>query len=162
MVLEKYNNQNNYIPVVKKVFQRQLYMPKEGTIIYNHLEKSSYVVDKNKPYVLIGSKKEEWCVDKKTLLKSYELSEEEIDKFEVGMAIKTITTKPGVLQWAMKINLDEQIQIKTSWGEVLISNVGDGHGNGDWIICSDNGGAPDLNDRWILNGEIFEETIVMV
>ena len=160
--MQQYNNPNNYIPVMKKVFDRQLYMPELGTVVFNHLEKSSYTVDENKPYVLIGNKGEEWCVDKKTLLKSYELTEEDIANFKVGMEIKIITTKPGVLQWATHIDINDQIQIETSWGEVLTSNVGDGHGNGDWIICSDNNGTPDMNDRWILNGEIFEATIKRV
>ena len=155
----KYNDPDNYIPVSKKVFDRMVYMPEIGTEVYNHLEQSTYTVDENKPYVLIGNKGEEWCVTKATLLKSYELTEADLEQFKVGMQPTSITTKPGVPQWATHIDLDDQIKIETSWGEVLTSNVGDGHGLGDWIICSDKNGQPDLNDRWVLNGEIFEETI---
>ena len=157
--MSKYDNTERYQPVVKKIFDRKLYLPEIGTEVYNHLEDSRYIVDENKPYVLIGNKGEEWCVDKKTLLKSYQLTESDLEKLEVGMEPITIQTKPGVLQWATHIDDMEQIQVQTSWGEVLTSNLGDGHGKGDWIVCSDKNGQPDLNDRWVLNGEIFEQTI---
>ena len=39
--------------------------------VYNFLEKSHYVTDYNKPYVLIGSKGEEWTIDKDKLCKTY-------------------------------------------------------------------------------------------
>ena len=160
--LEKYNNPDNYIMVTKKIFDRQVYMPEIGTEIFNHLENSTYTVDENKPYVLIGSKGEEWCVDKKQLLKAYELTEEDLEKFHVGMEPETITTRPGVPQWATHIDLDEQIKVQTSWGEILTSNIGEGHGLGDWIVCQDRDGAPNFDDRWILNGEIFEETMNII
>jgi hypothetical protein len=53
-------------------------------------------------------------------------------------------------------------QIPTSWGDVLTVNApGIPHGRGDFIVCADAGGYPNLNDRWVVNGEVFPSTYDM-
>lgn len=53
----------------------------------------------------------------------------------------------------------EEICIITSKGEILRANRdGIPHGQGDYIVYSNKDGEPDVDDRWVVNGKIFEFT----
>ena len=63
----------------------------------------------------------------------------------------------------MRVPVNQKISINTAWGDVLQVNApGVKHGKGDFIVCAvDNNGQPMLNDRWVVNGLIFEDTYDM-
>lgn len=71
----------------------------------------------------------------------------------------TLITKRGPVQWVLKISKGKTMEVETSWGETLqVNSEGENHSDGDYIICSDKNGKPDMSDRWVVNGEVFKET----
>ena len=50
-------------------------------------------------------------------------------------------------------------KVSTSWGEDLTANrEGIPHGNGDFIVYANKDGKPNPDDRWVVNGMVFENT----
>ena len=92
-----------------------------------------------------------------------------------GASVKA-RAKKGLLPWTEITTLPSQgswtnycfhlplsvknFPVKTSWGETLIANRdGIKHGVGDFILCSMTpDGQPNINDVWVVNGEIFADT----
>ena len=59
-----------------------------------------------------------------------------------------------------------KLQITTRYGTLLNVNsensVSD-HNKGDYILCSANkDGTPNLNDKWVVDGNIFEKTYELI
>lgn len=86
----------------------------------------------------------------------------------LGVEPQTIYTpnpelEPVNQNFAMRIPADISFSLKTSWGEELIVNSDiSSHGAGDFIVCpAKEDGTPDLSDRWVVNGQIFESTYDM-
>lgn len=74
---------------------------------------------------------------------------------------KIITRPDRNTNWAMLIPKSIQnFPVQTFWGDTLLANrPGIGHGFGDFLVCADNGcGQPNLNDVWVVNGEVFPRT----
>lgn len=156
----------------KKKYKIHCYMPRLGTKVYNKFEKSHYITDKNKPFVLVGTQGEEWVVDLKKLCATYTYvsgspityaslknklnADGTIDKFP-------IVASGCNLNYALRVPVAQKVSINTAWGDVLQVNApGVKHGKGDFIVCGvDNNGQPMLNDRWVVNGLIFEDTYDM-
>jgi hypothetical protein len=73
-----------------------------------------------------------------------------------------IVSMPGPINFAVFVPKQYVFQIPTSWGDTLTVNApGVPHGKGDFIVCADAGGYPNMNDRWVVNGEIFPSTYDM-
>lgn len=72
-------------------------------------------------------------------------------------------TKKGNINYAMHIPVNVQMQVSTAWGDVLIANrPGVPHGNGDFLVCGEKNGRPDLSDVWVVNGKVFATTYGVV
>ena len=156
--------QGQYLKCHKKEYSIEVYVPEPGTKVHNKLENSDYVTDEKKPFVLVGTAGEEWTVDAKKLTKTYTLDGKDIDDAaiqEISDGQKhTITTKADAgINWCKFVPKNIKCKVDTSWGETLeVNRSGIPHGDGDYIVTSDKGGEPDLSDRWVVNGEIFQKT----
>ena len=155
----------------KKKYQIWVCMPKLGTKVYNKLEDSHYETNEKRPFVLSGTFGEQWIVDFDKLVKTY--------KFPDGTPItldalkkkghpytiewfKIETVDDPTPQWAFHVEANLKLGVETSWGDRLIANrAGVPHGFGDYIVCTDVCGYPNMNDVWVVNGEVFPRTYNM-
>ena len=174
------SNPNNYKRTRKKKYTIVASMPPKGTKVTNFLEKVDYTTDEAKKFVLTGTVGEQWVIDVNKLCKTYTFEDgtpitkealskkvvtaynhELTEKYSVITPFR-VTSLPGVNNWAVFVPLGNTFPIQTSWGDTLICNApGVRHGVGDYIVCSDLNGRPNLNDMWVVNGEIFPSTYDM-
>lgn len=132
-----------------------------GTEIYNFLEDCHYVTTDVKCIKLIGTVGEEWPVTIDKLAKTYTLIDgtpitpENIPEGEFEIA--TIVDEKAETIFAEQVT--EQVQVATSWGEILTANRdGVPHGEGDFIVSANKNGQPNPDDRWVVNGMVFTNT----
>lgn len=169
---------NNYRRTHKKKYTIVASMPPEGTEVTNFLENAHYTTSNEKQFVLTGTVGEQWVIDVNKLCKTYTFEDgTPITKDALAKKVMAgykdcakypcikpfaVTSIPGVDNWAIHIPLGYTFPIQTSWGDTLICNApGIRHGKGDYIVCSDNNGAPNLSDMWIVNGAVFPNTYDM-
>ena len=128
----------------------------------------AYVVNQNTPFVLAGTLGEMWCIDAQKLATKYTFSTgEQINPASLSkrgkdgiMSWQSVKTVPDSSKaWACHIPISMKVQVQTSWGAVLSTNLpGVSHGKGDFIIAQDAGGQPNLGDIYVVNGNIFATT----
>lgn len=146
-----------------------------GEHVHNYLEGSDYVTNDEKPIVLCGTVDEQWTVTVDKLVNTYTFADGSpimFDDFgyhipqsdDEWVAVRPIQDANAPTIFAYQTNLNEQIEVETSWGEVLTANrPGIPHGDGDWIVYANDGyGNPNKSDCWIVNGEVFAMTYVLV
>ena len=174
------DNPSNYKRTHKKKYQIWASMPPEGTQVSNFLEKSNYVTSQKKQFVLTGTVGEKWVVDVEKLCKTYTTADGKPITKELlsSMIVKgyarnsdkaipiikpfKIEALPGNINWAMFVPRQYVFQIPTAWGDILtVNDPSVPHGAGDFIVCADAGGEPNLGDRWVVNGAIFADTYDM-
>ena len=177
------NNINFDDPSVYKRTRKKKYtisacMPPEGTPVFNKLERANYVTDAQKQFVLTGTAGEHWVIDAAKLCKTYTLANgmplntEVLRRMLISQTVNAtnvpviqrfkVTTMEGPMNWAVRVTRNMIFQIPTAWGDVLTVNApGIPHSYGDYLVCADIGGMPNLNDRWVVNGEIFPATYDM-
>ena len=169
-IMRQLSNPKNWKKTHKKVYNVYMCRPLLGTPCANKLEGSHYVTDRNRQFILSGTVGETWVIDVNKLAKTY--------TFADGTPITTDTLKAkceddGQIEWIklstrqdVPLNwaffLPKSIQnfpVRTSRGDILYANrTGVGHLKGDFLVCADAGGRPNLNDVWVVNGEIFPRT----
>ena len=70
------------------------------------------------------------------------------------------------LKYAQRIPKIYKLKIKTKYGTILnvnSENSVSNHFSGDYILCSINkDGTPNLKDKWVVDGNIFEKTYKFV
>lgn len=173
-----WTNPSNYKRTHKKKYTISASMPPSGTRVVNFLENANYVTNSEKQFVLTGTVGEQWVIDVNKLCRTYTfedgtpinkdtLSRKVIAGYKDGMkypCIKpfNVTAMPGVTNWAIHIPARITFPVQTSWGDTLICNDPRiKHGSGDYIVCSDMNGHPNLSDVWVVNGLIFPDTYDM-
>lgn len=147
--------------VTKRPYYVQCHRPPLGTKVHNYLEDSDYVTDENQPFVITGTRGEQWPISKEKLLKGYTLNEMDIQAriHEVPYIIYARVGNPEPVWAALMPIQGGQFEVPTSWGTVLTGNrPGIEHGWGDVIIAADDHGKPSESDRWIVNGRVFFDT----
>lgn len=147
-----------------------------GEYVYNELEGSEYTTSEEKPIVLCGTVGEMWTVSFDKLVSTYTYADgvpiTEADALgwrlvpsdDEWWEVRPIQDPSAPTIFAYQTDPSDQVQVQTSWGEVLTANrPGIPHGNGDWIVFANDGcGNPNENDSWIVNGAVFETTYVPV
>jgi hypothetical protein len=172
-IMQEASNIDNWKSTHKKSYSIWMCRPAFGTKVSNFLEGSNYTTDVNKQFVLSGTAGEQWVVDVNKLAKTYtfedgtpitpESLQKKCDKADQIDWVK-LTTKPDAgtnYAFFLDINRRETINfpVKTSWGELLLANRPEvQHLKGDFLVCADKDGHPNLNDVWVVNGEIFPKT----
>ena len=169
-VMMEMQNPKNWKRTHKKSYEVYVCRPLPGAECTNKFEGTHYVTDQNKQFIISGTAGETWTIDVNKLAKTY--------TFADGTPItpETLTKKcdnRGQMDWQkMKTRADagtnwafflpksiQNFPVQTSWGDTLLANrPGVGHGLGDFLVCGDAGGQPNLSDMWVVNGEIFPRT----
>lgn len=164
------NNPKNWKRTHKKKYDVYMCRPLPGTKCSNFLEGSNYTTDQNKQFILSGTVGEQWVIDVNKLEKTY--------TFDNGTPItsdtlyakcredgciewtKLTTRSDATANWAIHLPMSvRNFPVQTSWGDVLYANRdGIRHLKGDFLVCADACGVPNLNDVWVVNGEIFPRT----
>ena len=170
-----FNNPALYKKTHKKKYMITAYMPPMGTAVTNFLEQANYITTPEKQFVLIGTVGEQWVIDAAKLAKTYTFPDGSpitqarlkrmcIPYMHNGVQTGVIrefrvVSKEGPINWAVHVPLNYCFQIPTAWGDMLTVNApGIQHGSGDFLVCSNRGGRPNINDRWVVNGAVFPST----
>lgn len=158
----------NYKTARKKSYTIWCAKPSLGTTVYNNLEDCNYTTTAEKQFVLSGTRGEQWVIDINKLAKTYTfgdgtpITEEALKaKLKNGVIdwfqVKTITDNNTL--FAVFVPANYQFQVPTSWGDVLNGNRPEiAHGKGDFVLCANANGQPNVQDRWIVNGAVFADT----
>lgn len=154
----------------KKQYSVYMCRPLPGTKCINKLAGAQCITDQRKQFILSGTIGETWVIDVNKLANTYNFAdgthitpETLKNKCRKDGQIDwlKLTTKNDVaLNWAFHLPLAiKNFPVKTSWGDMLYANRdGVGHLYGDFLVCADAGGRPNLADVWVVNGEIFPRT----
>lgn len=173
-----FNDPSIYKRTNKKKYTITAHMPVYGTQVFNKLERAKYMTTSEKQFVLTGTVGEQWVIDVNKLAMTYTfangapITKDALASMVTGEMKDGLThpvikpfkviSRPGPVIWAVRVPLNLVFQIPTSWGDMLTVNApGVRHGNGDYLVCADMGGMPNLNDRWVVNGEVFPSTYNM-
>lgn len=121
--------------------------------------------------LLCGTQGELWTINAEKFLNSYDfvegMSKERqtalLPPFENTMKWAKVRPKASSIQggaWACFCPKGKVSgAIATSWGtQLAINDPYSEHGKGDFVMCADAGGRPNLADRWVVNGNIFATT----
>jgi hypothetical protein len=170
-VMSMLNDPKNWKKTHKKGYKVWICRPAIGTKCTNVLEGANYVTDQNKQFIISGTVGETWVIDIEKLAKTY--------TFDTGApitpdALKSKMNKAGEIDWvklatkqtgmatnyAFHLPLSvKNFPVQTSLGDTLLANRdGIKHGKGDFLVCADAGGFPNLNDVLVVNGEVFPST----
>lgn len=135
--------------------------------------RAEVVTDAN-PFVVCGTKGELWVLSANELASNYTFTNNG-DHLPINQQTLSKRMKNGYLNWtaisiAKRITLckymacfvpvAQKLQIMTARGTVQnVNDKGLSHGKGDFIVCPKLvNGKPDLNNRWVVNGEVFAQT----
>lgn len=160
---------SNYKPVRKKVCTIWCCKPEAGVHV-SSTTSPSFVTDERNCFVLSGTRGEMWAADMSTLTSDY--------TFGDGTPITAVNLrakqKNGVIDWfQIKTVVDKDATlfatfIPARYSFDIVSKRGVYHANfrreatdsnkGDFVVCANKNGQPDLNDRWVVNGAIFADT----
>ena len=170
-IMEMAQNPKNWKKTHKKSYEVYVCRPLPGTQCANRLEGAQYTTDQNKQFIISGTVGETWVIDVNKLAKTYIFADgmpvmEETLRLKCRqdgqMGWQKMRTQTAAdTNWAMLVPKHIQnFPVQTSWGDTLLANrPGVGHGLGDFLVCADNGcGQPNLNDVWVVNGEVFPTT----
>ena len=173
-----FNDPSVYKRTRKKKYFIIACMPLCGTPVFNKLEQANYVTTSEKQFVLTGTVGEHWVIDVNKLAKTYTfangmpITKDALARMVIGQNVDgvpqpvikpfKVITMEGPINWAVRVPTNLVFQITTAWGDVLKVNApGIPHGKGDYLVCADMGGMPNLNDRWVVNGAVFPSTYDM-
>lgn len=173
-----FNDPRVYRLAREKIYTIKACMPPLGTKVFNKLEQSHYVTTPGNRIVVIGTVGEKWVIPDNKLITSYIFPNKEpitLNNLRSMIEVQKIngvnheTIRPfkilnieGEPNWAVKVPVNIVFQLPTAWGAILtVNSPGIPHGTGDYIVCGDCGGYPNMADRWVVNGEIFPHTYDM-
>lgn len=153
------------VKVFKKEYQIDVVRPSRSRVVTNVLEGATYDT-KDDDVILRGTVGEYWVAPMAKVIKTYvKLDGTPLTPadFRLDKSLKVKTQQGKEFNYAMRIPVTHQVQVNTAWGDVLIANRPEvEHGKGDYIVCRETDGKPDLNDVWIVNGKVFETTYSLV
>lgn len=166
-------------PSLYKLCRKQTYnieccIPPKGIEIYNHLEDAHYVTNDIERVLMKGLLNEIWIVDLNTLMHSYKFSNGDPINMETLNNRGKIIDDDLIMNWQKVSSINNsckfaqlipkiyQLQILTKYGTLLNVNSPNSvsnHNMGDYVLCSINkDGTPNLNDKWVVDGNIFAKT----
>lgn len=168
------NNPKNWKKTHKKQYDVYMTRPLPGAKCHNFFEDCSYVTDQNKQFILSGTCGETWVIGAEKIAKTYTFSDgtpitpDTLKSKCLGTGeipwIKLSTKSDPVINFAFHLPLSiRNFPVQTSWGDTLLANRdGIKHGKGDFLVCASTpDGCPNINDVWVVNGEVFPRTYDM-
>lgn len=139
-------------------------MVSKETSFHNDLEVTDYtVVPGDGKVVLKGTVGEMWAAKLEKVMKTYtkeDGSPVTAEDFAVKDTFIKLKTKaaPGT-NFALFVPDGTVVTVKTAWGDELHTNLPNApHGAGDFLVCGNVDGKPDLSDVWVVNGAVFPST----
>ena len=143
--------------------------PFPGTKCNNKFEGTDYVTDKNRQFIISGTEGETWVTDINKIARTYTFADgtpitpdtlKRKCRTDGQMDWVRIKARTSTSNWAFYIPKSiKNFPVHTPYGDILYANRdGIGHLKGDFLLCSDTYGKPNLNDVWVVNGEIFPKT----
>lgn len=147
--IKKYRKKS-YVVTAEKVPAR--------TKLNNFLEGRYYKTSEENCIKIIGTAGEMWPITIEELCKTYTMENGTPitgDNIPSGkFRVRTIVGDYEETVFAVQTK--SRIFVKTKNGEIFVSNrIGTSHGNGDFIVYSNNNGKPNFNDAIVVNGKIF-------
>lgn len=144
-------------------------MPRIGTPWVNKLTEVSGVTSSSERFVLSDAYGDKMGISASSLANNYKFSTGEpitIDTLKTKMEKDLIDwtkveAKPGTNMWAFHLNSQKygntcrNFQVKTPRGLVLANKTGVNHGVGDFLVCEDRNGRPDIGTLQVVNGKLF-------
>ena len=155
-------NRDGFFLTGKTDYEVEAKMVSEPIHVYNRLELVDYdVADDNVSVILKGTLGEEWVTKVSKVISTYttpddgELTEEFFTSHKDEY--QTIKTKPTEnANYALFVPKNIILKVETAWGDTLYTNKSEvDHGNGDYLVCRNSNGEPDLTDVWVVNGAQF-------
>ena len=152
----------------KTSYQIQGRMVSQPTDVYNPLELVSYHVENDgESVILTGTLGEEWVAPVSKVVNTYTktdgtvlTAEDFTSSLDTPLTLQTIA-EIGT-NYALQVPSDVVVRVDTAWGDVLYTNASDApHGEGDYLVCNNVDGNPDLSDVWVVNGAVFPSTYDM-
>ena len=137
-------------------------MPRIGTVIrvYNNVIRTTY----NKSFILDFSGYKfaisiNELIDRYTLPDGTEITPWNLDRRILNGEIPPfkIIGKPNKVYWALQIPNYISNTISTENFSGYLNGPGNHHDSGDYIVCPDLQGRPDIKNSWIVVGEQFRE-----
>lgn len=168
-IMSEIQNIKNWKKTHKKSYEIYMCRPKLGTKCSNKLEGANYTTNEKMQFILSGTVGELWVIGVDKLAKTYtfldgtpitpDTLKKKCDK-QGNIPWTILKTRPdAVTNWAFLLpKTITNFPIQTSWGTLIANRPGVQHGFGDFLICSDNNGQPNLNDMWVVNGLVFPKT----
>ena len=173
------NDPNLYKLCRKKHYNIKCCIPPKDIEIYNHLEDAHYITNDTEKVIMKGLMNEIWLIDLPTLMRSYRFIDgtpinletlnergKIIDNDLIMNWQEVSSIKSNSLKFAQRIPKIYKLKIRTKYGTLLNVNSENSVSNhffGDFILCSTNpDGTPNLNDKWVVDGNIFDKTYEFV
>jgi hypothetical protein len=167
--------------VYRAMHKKDIWSPRElEALKRKYPEKYQYLVtaynnhkcyNSNNGYVVRGTAGELWVISEDKLVQKYEQTENQpnvpflteindgrgdIDEWWVPIVTKTGNDAP--INYAYRLPVGQQMEVKTSWAVLLANDPNVEHGKGDWIVAAD----PEFKDQWVVNGLIFDKTYQII
>ena len=139
-------------------------MVSKETSFHNPLEVTDYTVtDDGVSVVLKGTAGEQWVTSLEKVMKTYTKADgtpvTAADFAEKDVFIDLKTKAAPETNFAMFVPNGTSVTVNTAWGDELHTNLLNApHGEGDYLVCANKDGQPDLSDVWVVNGAIFPNT----
>lgn len=163
-----------YLPCRKQAYNIMCCIPPKGIEIYNHLEDAHYITNDVERVLMRGLLNEIWIVDLNTLMHSYKFADGEEINLETLNKRGKMIDDDLIMNWHQVSSINNsdkfaqlipkiyKLQIRTKYNTLLNVNsensISDHH-KGDYILCSKNpDGTPNLNDKWVVDGNVFRQT----
>lgn len=156
---------NNFKRVKKKAHYIKWRIGCPGEVIYNKLYDVKYIVDKHECVVMQGTQGELYVTTLNKLKNDYIITiksdklGQEIDRafnhMQKGKWFRGTARVGKKYYWATKVPYFTSAEIITKSGIRMKANTSILSGSGDFIVCTDMDGKPNLNDAWIVNGTVF-------
>ena len=169
VTLEEYLESTNesWFLTGKTSYTVQGMMVSKETSFHNPLEVTDYTVtDDGVSVVLKGTVGEQWVTKLEKVMKTYTKADgtpvtaEDFAEKDVFIDLKTKAAPDS--NFAMFVPKGTSVTVNTAWGDVLHTNLFNApHGDGDYLVCPNKDGQPDLSDIWVVNGAVFPITYDM-
>ena len=169
-IMQELNNPKNWKRTSKKIYEVYMCKPGTGVKVQDKISGNPYVVNDTQAYVISGTIGDIDVIDARTLATNYAF----IDNTPInGETIRKKANRDGLIDWThlkttpkngevvWAFHLPNSIQnfpVNTRNGGVYANKQGTKHGYGDFLVCADAGGQPNLNDIIVVNGMVFPTT----
>ena len=164
-VIQEINNPKNWKRTHKKSYEIYVCRPVLGTKCSNKLECVDYITDQNKQFILSGTSGEFWVVDAERLAQTYTFAD---DTPITPETLKHKCDNQGQIDW---VKIKTKPNKDNCWAFFLPKSIqnfpvryytanktGVNHGYGDFLVCDDINGQPNLDKIRVVNGEVFPRT----